>query len=54
MSDNVKEQYIKLFGDAKSELLVIYNLIDRSELLSKWDWCRYNRKGNLHYVVLED
>lgn len=37
VSDNVKEQYIKLFGDAKSELLVIYNLIDRSELLSKWD-----------------
>ena len=37
VSDNVKEQYLKLFGDVKSELLVVYNLIDRSGLLNKSD-----------------
>lgn len=37
VSDNVKEQYLKLFGDVKSELLVVYNLIDRAGLLNKLD-----------------
>ena len=37
VSEYVKEQFIKLFEDIESELLVVYNLIDKSRLRNKSD-----------------